>query len=916
MNNTKILIVEGEGNTSKKIEADLLSLQFTVSSITTSTEKILEQIKSNPTDIILLDFDIIDQVEVFEMAALIKTSFGIPVVFMVQPKDQATLENSEKILPFGYLLKPVQQRDLKITLDMATYYRKSEVEKQQVYAKYRESEEKYKIAFNTTPDAVAINQLAGPYVDINKNFTRIIGYSVEEVIGKSASDIGLWSKPKQLKQFINLLRKQNYVENFESTFRCKSGIHKTTLISARIISLNNEPHILSITRDVTVQRQVDEEFKKSEEKYRELAQSANSIILKTDSEFNITFMNHFALGFFGYTEDEVIGESLIGTIVPEAESTGRNLKVFFEELFQNPDDYADNENENIRKNGERVWIAWRNKGFYDENGNLTGVLCTGYDITDRKIAEKELLVAKENAESANVVKSEFLANMSHEIRTPMNGIIGFTEMLIDTDLDENQLDYTETIKRSGESLLSLINDILDFSKIEAGHMEFEEIDFDPELLVYDVCEMIRPKIGLKPIEILCFIGDSIPSYVKGDPTRFKQVLTNLMGNAPKFTDTGEIEISINVEEETKDQIKLHTSIRDTGIGIPEDKLRTIFEAFKQADGSTTRKYGGTGLGLSICKKIAEQMNGAVWAEKNLDRGSTFHFAAWLQKTQNKTTTKLSPVLLKGKTALIVDDNPANLKILAYNLKAAGIKTIALSDVHEVLPVLRTSFKNNNPVDICILDIQMPEISGYELSRLIRKAKSQISSLPLVALSSLMGNEAKKCQDAGFNGFLSKPTRKEKLYLMLERLLAENKGHNKKTEIKTQYSIREEAKHALNILLVEDNLINQKLARLMLTKAGYHVNIANNGQEAIDIFTATPDEFDLIFMDIQMPVLDGKEATTAIRQKGFEAIPIIAMTAHVMKGDKESCLEAGMNDYISKPISRKAVFDILEKWILK
>ncbi|MFZ0450093.1 MAG: response regulator [Desulfatiglandaceae bacterium] len=535
------------------------------------------------------------------------------------------------------------------------------------------------------------------------------------------------------------------------------------------------------------------------------------------------------------------------------------------------------------------------------------------------------------AELASLAKSEFLANMSHEIRTPLNGVVGFTDMLLDTQLSDEQIDYASTIKRSGEALLSLINDILDFSKIEAGQMDLEEIDFDPEILCHDVCDLIRPKVDGKDIEILCRIGDDVPTRIKADPHRFRQVLVNLMGNASKFTEIGEIVLSFEMEDEKDGQLGFHVTVSDTGIGIPEGKLATIFEPFQQADGSTTRKYGGTGLGLSICKKISELMEGGVWAESTPGKGTSFHFTGKVKGSPEKAARRFLPASLGGKKILIVDDSQTNLDILRHELESLGMKVHALKDGCEALSTAQKALEADDPFDLCITDIRMPGMNGYEVAAAIRKAPAPLSDLPLLAFSSSVVRAAKRCQEAGFDGFLPKPVPRQRLFKMIEQLIGkmEAKGEEERPLV-TQYSVREEMKHSVSILLAEDNPVNQKLATMMLKKAGYQVEIANNGKEAVEKYVDDPTAFHLIFMDVQMPEMDGMQATAKIRKLengkskpgngspdggASNHIPIIAMTANAMAGDRESCLEAGMDEYITKPIKRELVFQVIDRFVL-
>ena len=756
--------------------------------------------------------------------------------------------------------------------------------------------------------------------------------------------------------------------------------------------------------------QLERRLEEIENYLENIMQTSRECVIVTNIDGNIIRMNAALVDILGYSIENLLGKRLaeITQVTPGdyISTTGETVVIDDEFLADYEEiqtrisqgERSQYETYLLQKCGKLVPMEMSTAMVYDKYEKKNGMVSVGWDITERKKMFEALRRAKKKAEDATRSKSEFLANMSHEIRTPMNAVIGFTDMLLETELDDEQIDYVQTVKRSGEALVYLINDILDISKIEAGKMTLEEIDFDPELLTYDVCDLIRSKVEGKPVELLCHIDDDIPSYVEGDPAKFRQVLVNLIGNATKFTSQGEIELSLKIEEEDEDRIKLHARVRDTGIGIPKDKLDGVFEMFKQADGSTTREYGGTGLGLAICKRISNAMGGDVWAEspaecgmRNADcrvenrkskiqspqsaiqnpkskiggPGSIFHFTAWLKKSDKKSSIKACRASLEGKKVLVADDNQTNLFILGHLLDSAGARVELVSEPEKVEDAALSALSKGDSFDLGVLDIQMPVMSGYEVARRFRQ-NEKLRDLPLLAFSSSTIDGTKKSKEAGFDGFLLKPIRREKLLDMMERLLGKKVeessikigktthglAEGEKQEISTQLTLNEGIKQSVRILLVEDNPVNQKLASKMLTKAGYQVEIANNGQEAVKMYKKSVNghegkevrkegmgesktgRYSFIFMDMQMPVMDGLEATKLIRnlecglwndlnaeqseirnpKSEIIRVPIIAMTANTMEGDREKCLEAGMDDYIPKPIKREVVFDMVEKWV--
>jgi two-component system sensor histidine kinase/response regulator len=659
------------------------------------------------------------------------------------------------------------------------------------------------------------------------------------------------------------------------------------------------------------------ELESSEKRYRQIFETSFDAFVGMDARGRIINWNAQAESVFGWVQAEVDGKVLSEAIIPVRyhESYQQAIR----QLLASGQGSALNKRFEITalcRDGREIPVEITISAMrHDESQHFAAFV---RDLSERKRFEQDLREAKEAAEAASRAKSEFLANMSHEIRTPMNGVIGMTDLALDTVLTSEQREYLETVKVSADSLLTVINDILDFSKIEAGKIDLEPDDFDLRDTLEATLKTLALRADDKGLELLCEIAPEVPNFVRGDCNRLRQVIVNLMSNAIKFTDAGEVALNVQVDEQLGDH--LHFTVSDSGIGISAEKQKLIFEPFAQADSSTTRKYGGTGLGLTISSRLAEVMGGKMWVESEVGRGTKFHFTVRFQTSEKpvEVGTIAAPEILRDVKVLVVDDNRTNRRILEGMLKRWEMKSTSVESGEEALARLSSAWEARDPYGLLLTDMHMPEMDGFTLIERIRQRPELSTAIIMMLTSAGHRGDGARCQELGVAAYLLKPIRQSDLREAIARVLG---AHEQKGAIPlvTRYSLHDARDSAafLRVLVVEDNPVNQLLATRLLEKRGHLVVMTTNGREALAALEK--ERFDLVFMDLQMPEMDGFEATAAIREKekGSENHQeLIALTAHAMAGDRERCLAAGMDGYLSKPIRPQELDNLLQKYVVR
>ena len=802
-----------------------------------------------------------------------------------------------------------QDRLVKLTasLDQLVKQRTSDLEREVSTSREREAEHRrartyFEAVVQNSPVAIATLEFDGRIVSCNPAFTQLFGYSEQEAVGRELDSL---VAPEFLhaeaERFTQMAASGEAARAVTHRARRDGSLVEVELFSVPVVAEGIRLGVLALYHDLTERRRAQVAIERQKRYWETLVQNSPVAIVTLDPQARVTACNPAFERLFGYRHDEVLGADL-------------------DELLTAPDNRAEAEGFTRESMGGTMVHALTSRRRKD--GTLVDVELFGlpvivgseeigavglyHDIT-------ELVRARLEAEQADRAKSEFLANMSHEIRTPMNGVMGMIELALDTPLTPEQADFLTTAHESADALLSLLNDILDFSKIEAGMLELEEIGFDLRTMIEGVTETQAARAEAKGLELECSLPENLPAHVRGDPGRIRQVLVNLVGNAIKFTQEGEVIVRVEVESEMAETCRLRFSVSDTGDGIPPELQARIFQRFIQADGSTTRRHGGTGLGLAISRQLVERMGGTIGVENEAGKGSMFWFVVPVGRDPRPALTPLAmPDDLAGLRILVVDDNVTSRAILTRVLGGLGCRVDEAENGERALDRLRQAAVANDPYRVALLDMQMPGMDGEQTAQEIKR-EDPIRETVLVILTSMgKRGDASRLEALGVAGYLIKPLRRGQIVeVMLTVLGQSRRAAAAQPQLVTRHTLAE--RRATRILLAEDNPINRKLAVEILSRAGYPVETAETGRHAVEALRSR--RYRLVLMDVQMPEMDGFEATQLIRQEegGRTHTPIIAMTAHAMKGDRERCLAAGMDDYLAKPLQSRDLYAAIERW---